>query len=276
MSISSSVNSHYSRDDLILSIQAALNSSGVSIGDVTVNDLGPVDEFHVGGRAATVHLLEKISLLQGEKVLDIGCGIGGTGRLLADRYAVEVSGIDLTADYIETAKILNEWVSLSDRIDLQVGNATMLPYIDGEFDVAVMLHVGMNISDKSTLFSEVSRVLNSGGRFVLYDVMKKSDSEYEFPVPWATDLATSYLESTEFYVAELESKGFTVKNIENRGDFSKSFFKKMRKAAMSAAGPSAVGLHLLMGQDMKEKMGNFSRAIFDDILEPTEIVAIKR
>ena len=86
----------------------------------------------------------------------------------------------------------------------------------------------------------------------------------------------SYLESTEFYVAELESNGFTVENIEGRGDFSKSFFKKMRQAAMSAAGPSAVGLHLLMGHDIKAKMKNFAAAIFDDILEPTEIVAIKR
>ena len=62
MTISSSVNSHYACGDLISSIQTALEDSGVSIEDVTVNDLAPVDEFHAGGRVATVHLLEKISL----------------------------------------------------------------------------------------------------------------------------------------------------------------------------------------------------------------------
>ncbi len=276
MTKSNTISDHYARGKLVSSIQSALQSSGIPLEEVTVNDLGPVDEFHTGGRVATAHLLEKTSLQQNDKVLDIGCGIGGTGRFIADQYAVSVRGIDLTPEYIETAKVLNNWVSLSNRIDVVAGDATALPYADEDFDAAIMLHVGMNIAEKPRLFSEIHRVLRPGGHFSLYDVMGKSDATFELPVPWATDSSMSYIQSSAEYIAQLESEGFQIESIEGRGDFAKSFFKKMREANESGAAPAPVGLHLLMGSAIKLKMRNFAQAVFDDILEPTEIIAVKR
>ncbi len=270
-----SMGQHYARSGLVMSIQSALDSCGIRIEDVTVEDLGSADEFHMGGRIATSHLVEPIELQAGQKILDIGCGIGGTGRFLADRYPVSVSGIDLSEEYIDTAKVLNDWVSLSDRISMDVGSATALPYEDEAFDVAIMLHVGMNISDKPSLFSEACRVLRPGGRFLIYDVMTLKNADIALPVPWASDATMNHMETAENYAELLRAAGFSIQRVEGRAEFAKAFFTKMQKKAASSKVRSPLGLHLLMGDDIGQKTANFAKAVFDDIVEPTEIVAVK-
>jgi len=115
MSASTAVRSHYAKGGLTDRIAAALHDSGIDVANVTVDDLGPVDEFHTGGRAATVHLLSHLDLKPGQRVLDVGCGIGGTARHLVDQHDVIVSGIDLTDEFIETGKGLDRWVPRSAR-----------------------------------------------------------------------------------------------------------------------------------------------------------------
>jgi len=118
---------------------------------ITLDDLGPVDEFHIGGRVASEEFLDQLSLGHDEHVLDVGCGLGGTSRFAADRYGCRVTGIDLTEEFVETGKALCKWVGLADLIALEQGSATAMPYVEGTFDKAYMMHVGMNIPDKPAL-----------------------------------------------------------------------------------------------------------------------------
>ena len=85
------------------------------------------------------------------------------------------------------------WVGLNDRISLHQGSALSMPFADGAFDGAYMLHVGMNIEDRAKLCSEVHRVLRPGSLFGIYDVMKTGDGELTYPVPWATTAASSFV-----------------------------------------------------------------------------------
>ncbi|MEL6986186.1 MAG: methyltransferase domain-containing protein, partial [Actinomycetota bacterium] len=204
------VDDHYERRGLLASIDAALAEMGRDLDTITVQDLGPVDEFHVGGRPASVHLLTHLNLDPASaRVLDIGCGLGGMARLLASGPAASVVGLDLTAGFVEAGRALNERVGLADRIDLRVGSALDLPF-EAEFDAAVMLHVGMNIEDKPRLFHQVARALRPGGRFALYDLMRVGGGEIEFPVPWSSGPATSHVASLEQYRAGAEAASFEV------------------------------------------------------------------
>jgi len=72
------------------------------------------------------------------------------------------------------------------------GGALALPFPDNAFDVATLIHVGMNIEDKAKLCSEVHRVLRPGSLFGIYDVMKTGDGELTYPVPWATTAESSF------------------------------------------------------------------------------------
>ncbi len=269
------VASHYSNNQILESILSGLKKAGVDAGSVSVEDLGPVDEFHTGGRLATEHLLKDLHFDTHKQILDIGCGIGGTSRFLAHKFDATVTGIDLTSEYIAAGNTLNQWVSLEKRINLQCGDANNIPSDNASFDAAVMLHVGMNIEDKARLFTEVARLLRTGGTFAIYDVMQKSEPEINFPVPWASDESMSFLEPVEHYKRCLEGAGFSIENTVGRGEFAENFFQKMFEAAKSSDGPPAIGLHLLVGPSIKEKMQNFSQAIFDGLVEPTEIIARK-
>ena len=177
------VASHYTNVGLIGAIRDGVARLGNNIADVTIDDLGPVDEFHIGGRVATQNFLDQLDIDTGHHVLDVGCGLGGGSRFAAHAYGCRVTGVDLTREYVETGNELCDWIGLSDRIDLEVANATALPLPDEEFDRAFMLHVGMNIANKELLAAELHRVLRPGSRFGIYDVMQVNDGNLTFPVP---------------------------------------------------------------------------------------------
>jgi 2-polyprenyl-3-methyl-5-hydroxy-6-metoxy-1,4-benzoquinol methylase len=103
---------HYGRGDITKPILDGLKSAGVDIDGLSLEDLAPVDEFHIGGRAASEDVLAKLALTPDHHVLDIGCGIGGTARYMAKAFGCRVSGIDLTPEFIETARRLSERTGL--------------------------------------------------------------------------------------------------------------------------------------------------------------------
>lgn len=158
----------------------------------------------------------------------MGCGLGGATRYVATKYKSRVTGIDLTPEYIETGKVLCSWVNLDVYISLEQGSALSMPFQDNTFNGAYMLHVGMNIDDKASLFSEVSRVLKPGSIFGVYDVMRQKDGELIYPVPWATKSTTSKLSAPDQYKQSLSDAGFEVSRENNRRDFALEFFKQQR------------------------------------------------
>jgi SAM-dependent methyltransferase len=171
------VSKHYTHGGLTEAIRAGLASLGKSLSTVTVDDLAPVDEFHIGGRRASEDFLDQLGFNAQTHILDVGCGLGGTARFVANRYGSRVTGIDLMPEYVETGNAVCKWVGLNDRISLHQGSALAMPFNEGSFDGAYMLHVGMNIEDKEKLASEVARVLRSGAVFGIYDVMRTGDGE---------------------------------------------------------------------------------------------------
>lgn len=163
MSTDQKVAQNYQHGSLLAAIQAGIEKLGKTLETVTVEDLGPVDEFHIGGRVATDRLLKQLGVQKDSRVLDVGCGLGGAARYVAKTFNCQVSGVDLTEEYIATGNSLCSWVKLNNRVNLVHGNALDLPFEDNSFDRAYMLHVGMNIEDKEKLFTEINRVLKPGG-----------------------------------------------------------------------------------------------------------------
>ena len=224
MNYAEKISNHYHHGGLLAAIQMGLQEQGITPQDVSVQDLGPVDEFHIGGRAASIHFLDQLGLSASQTILDIGCGLGGSARFAAETYGAQIAGIDLTPEYVETGQVLCDWVGLSDRITVQQGSALDLPYEDTCFDGAYMMHVGMNIADKQALFTEVFRVLKPGAKFGIYDIMKTNAQELVYPVPWATTSETSWLEEPDQYRMALEGSKFTVIAENNRRDLRWRFF----------------------------------------------------
>lgn len=80
----------------------------------------------------------------------------------------------------------------------------------------MMVHVGMNVPDKEALFAEVHRVLKPSGVFALYEQMSAGVGEPDFPLPWADDGRSSFLETLEDYRRHVEAAGFEIREVDDR------------------------------------------------------------
>lgn len=274
---------HYRHGNLLEAIESSFKKTGKKTGrkigakvsDITIDDLSAVDEFHLGGREATKNILKHVEFSNQADILDIGCGLGGVSRFIADHYRQSVTGIDLSAEYIETGNVLSHWVGLEQQVNLLQGNVQSMPFPDETFGGAVMFHVGMNIADKTKLFNEIYRVLRSGSFIVIYDIMLIGDDKLSYPVPWATNAETSFLATTCQYKEELTSTGFTVSLENNLRDFALSVFKKQRRVLKENGGLPAIGLHTLIGESAPIKFQNMVKGISQGCIAPVEIIAKK-
>ncbi len=266
---------HYTHGKLEDAIQAGLVKMKDLSDAPAVELLGAVDEFHIGGRAATKAMTEQLCLHPGQSVLDIGCGLGGTARDLVSSYGCQVSGVDLTPEYISVGKHLNEHVGMGDAITLEVGSALKMPYDDDSFERATMMHVGMNISEKQALFDEIARVVQPDGYVGIYDIMRTGPAPLAYPVAWAASEETSFVTSPDEYQAGLAEAGFEVLDVEEKRDVALNFFAAI-KARLANGGPPPLGLHIVMGQDARTKVGNMLANVENGIIAPVQIIARRR
>jgi len=262
------VAAHYTTGALYDRVIDGLKAMGVDPDAATADDLKLGDEFHTGGVLATDHLMDQLTITPDMRVLDVGCGIGGTSRYIADRTGAHETGVDLTPEFVDTAKRLSALVGLSARTQFHVDSALEMPVADASFDLAVMMHVGMNIPDKDTLLAQVSAKLKPGGRFALFEVMAAENPEpLVFPVPWSSVPETSFLAPPTRYVTAAEAAGLNLVVQNDRTEFAKAFF-----AEAFSKPPAPLGIHLMMGDTAKPKLVNYVANLDAARLTPVEMI----
>ena len=202
---------YWSREGLEQAMLDALVASGKDLGTLTVDDLAPIDQFHGGGKGATVRLARRAGLGPGLRVLDVGGGFGGPARTLAAEFGCEVTVIDLTETYVRAARMLTDRLGLGGRVTHRVGDALALPFEPASFDVVWTQNSGMNIADKPRLYAGFHRVLRAGGRLAIQEPMAGPVQPPIFPVMWAEDATTSFLRTPEEMRAIIEAAGFTAR-----------------------------------------------------------------
>jgi MPBQ/MSBQ methyltransferase len=182
--------------------------------------------------------------------------------MAAALFSCPVVGIDLSEDFINAGRGLTEWVGLANLVQLTVAAGDDLKFPEESFEWAMMIHVGMNIPDKSAVFAEVRRVLRPGARFGVYDQMRIGHTVPRYPLPWAEDERSSFLESPEMYAEMLQSAGFVVERTEDR-------------TAAMATPPERQQLSpaTIFGQRFVERIENNMAAMRARVLAPVLILA---
>jgi len=248
-------------------IEQALIEAGRDPALLTPADLAPLEDFHTMGRYATGQLLGLLDIGSEDEVLDAGSGIGGTARFLADQRGCRVSAVDLTEEYCQTNRWLNELVGLDDRISVRQADVTRLPFADATFRVAISQHVQMNVADKARMYSEARRVLVSGGRLALWDITAGAGGQLDYPLPWADEPARSHLVTAGRLRAAVEDAGFAV---EHWNDLTEQAVAIMH--ALLSQPPNPLGLHTFV-TDFARKADNLTRALADGRLRAVQGVA---
>jgi ubiquinone/menaquinone biosynthesis C-methylase UbiE len=157
------------------SILTVLRAAGLDTEHVTAKDLyqRDLDCHNLGMHAMLGVLAEAVAQhsapTHNDTVLDIGCGLGGPGRFMVDRFGCAVVGIDLLPLRTERAQALSDLTGMGDRTSYQVADATHMVFDDRVFSQAWMLDVSIHIRAKQSLFAEIARVLRPGGLLVMHD-----------------------------------------------------------------------------------------------------------
>ena len=272
--VNEAIQTHYTRTDLGDIILAALEKAGKDVNHLTPEDLAPIDEFHIRGRAATLELAQAAGLDSTKCVLDVGSGVGGTSRCLAQEFGCHVTGIDLTEEYCRAAAMLSSKIGLEHLTEFRQGDATQLPFPDQTFDVVWTEHVAMNIPDKALLYQEMYRVLKPGGTLAIYDVLAGPSGLALFPVPWARTPNTSFLVQPDELRKLLEETGFTITDWSDTTERARTWFVSLAEKIQKEGLPS-IGFHILMGADFKVMAHNQGRNLQEGRIVLAQIIARK-
>ncbi len=257
-----SVGVHYGCGNLERLILAALRAAGKAPNALTVDDLAPLDQLHVHGKEATLELARLTGLNPGMRVLDVGGGIGGPARTLATEFGCTLTVLDLTEEFCRVGEMLTARTRLSDRVTFRIGNALDMPFPHNSFDVVWVQHTSMNIAAKKRLFGEIYRVLRSGGRLALHEIMAGPVTPIHLPVPWARNSMLSHLLPPETVRTIIKGMGF--KEVA-WVDVTKSAVAGVKeRLAATQATPRvqpALGLHVLFGPDFAQMVQNHMRNV---------------
>jgi len=270
--VNASVQAHYTRSGLGDLILAALEKAGKDLSRLTPEDLAPIDEFHIRGRAATLELARAARVDSTKRVLDVGSGVGGTSRCLAREFGCRVTGIDLTDEYCSAAAMLSERIGLAALVDYRQGDATNLPFPDASFDIVWTEHVAMNIPDKPRLYAEMHRVLKPGGTLAIYDILAGPSGPVLFPVPWARTPEASFLATPDELRNLLEDAGFGIEAWSDTTDAARAWFVALAEK-IRTEGVAPLGFHVLLGSDFPAMAQNQRRNLEEARIVLAQIVA---
>jgi SAM-dependent methyltransferase len=238
------VRDHYAASGLTGRLKTALSGLGPEDGRLAPQHLAALDQFHTRGLAATADLARLAGIAAGMSVLDVGAGVGGPARFLATTYGCRVTGVDLSAAFVDAARYLTARTGQSELVSFETASALELPFDDGRFDLVWLQHVAMNIPDRAGLYREIRRVLKVGGRFATYDVVMRGGDPL-YPVPWARTPATSFVLSADTTRDAVEAAGFRTLVLQDDSEAAKAWIAQLRASGL----PPSPNLGLVMGPD---------------------------
>jgi ubiquinone/menaquinone biosynthesis C-methylase UbiE len=163
---------------------------------------------------------------------------------------------------------------MQDRVNFNACSALDLPFDDNTFDGAWSIQMNMNVEDKLGWLKEMSRVLKPGARAVLYEVCGNKNTPLHFPVPWAQDSSMSFLIRPQSFRDLIASTGLKIEVWNDKTNLAQKAFARMIEPKGEPALPE-LGLHLLIGDDIKTKAYNMRRNLDQERISLIETLVVK-
>ncbi|KAL4324711.1 hypothetical protein GQ457_11G014440 [Hibiscus cannabinus] len=194
-----------------------------------------------------------------KRIVDVGCGIGGSSRYLAKKYGAQCQGITLSPVQADRANALAEAQGLADKVSFRVADALNQPFPDGQFDLVWSMESGEHMPDKSKFVNELVRVAAPGGTIIIVTWCHRDLGPSEESLqPWEKDLLKRICDayylpdwcSTSDYVKLFQSLSFQEIKTDDWSEHVAPFWPAVIRSAMTWKGFTS-----LLGSGLKTIKG---------------------
>lgn len=157
-------------------------------------------------------LAKRVAIQPGERVLDAGCGVGGSSLWLAKERGVDVVGITLAAKQVAMARGYAVRRGLTDHVRFEQADFTATPFPDASFDVVWAVESMCHAPRKAAFYREAARLLRPGGRVVVADFVRAArplDQTGERLLrEWLNGWAVPDIDTPDEHLMNLAESGF--------------------------------------------------------------------
>ena len=195
-----------------------------------VEDLTKFDQLHYHGTDAIDIFIEKLEINEKTKILDVGSGMGGPARYIANKTGAEITAIELQSDQNNLAKDLTKKCGLSNKVNHICGDILDYDFKNQTFDAVVSWLTLYHIANHEILLKKLFDLLNPNGFFYTEDITSRinlSDADLKEIKKEIYGIHLPYFDN---YISNLEQNGFKLIFSEDMSsswtDFTKERIKK--------------------------------------------------
>lgn len=203
-----------------------------------------------GGLKTTEEIVPNLELKPGQKLLDIGSGLGGHDFYMAEKYNVYIDAVDLSQNMMDVAlDYYNKKQHLKDKINFRLCDVTKTEFPNNYYDAIYSRDALLHIKDKYDLFRNFYKWLKPNGRIVFTDYLRGDGELSKEFLEYVKDRDYTLYTRSE-YEKMLKDLGFV--NVDVK-EYKEKFIESLQ-------------MELKKLRDNKEEfLSKFSQKDFDDL-----------
>lgn len=240
-------------------VERELISQGLESGFLKTEQLTAFDQLHYGGVDAVDEAIKSLGLTSDDQVLDVGAGLGGPARHIADNVGCSVTAVELQTDLNTLGEQLTDRCGLSENITHQVGDILTTPLPENGFDALVSWLTILHIPERKALFERCHGALKTGGGLFIEDFVAKHPIDAETQKTLEQEVYCHYLPTQSTYQNDLKACGFSSLQMEDMSESWTDFVIK-RLSDFRARSDQFINRH---GQPTYDALNQFYSTIVD-------------